>query len=240
MGWCMTGNATGDSLFCRMRGSLRSSAGEIVFGMSDGVVSIFGLVLGVAAGAQSASAVFLAGATGAIAASVSMMAGLYLDLESEQDEARVEAGRRDSEIRRDPGHAMNELMGVLQRTGLSAKSLDAIREDLQNNPAAIRTFEATVSCVEEPSSRKVSPLVHASWMGVTDFLAGITPVVPFAFLPFAEARAACVAGTVAILVLLGIGRARIGNRSAVRTVFETIAIATAAAVAGILIGRLIS
>lgn len=236
----MTTDAAVDSIFCRMRGSLHASAGEIVFGMSDGVVSIFGLVLGVAAGAPSGNTVFLAGATGAIAASVSMMAGLYLDLESEQDEARVESLRRESEIRRDPGHAVNELMGVLQRTGLSTRSLDAIREDLQTNPATVRTFEDTVSCVEEPLSRKVSPLVHAGWMGITDFVAGITPVIPFAFLPFAEARLVCVAGTATLLVLLGIGRARIGNRSTLRTVFETIAIAMAAAVAGVLIGRLIS
>jgi hypothetical protein len=70
------------SFLYRIRESLRGSAGDIVYGMEDGAVSILGLVLGVAAGAQSGSAVFLAGATGAIAASVSMMAGLYLDLES--------------------------------------------------------------------------------------------------------------------------------------------------------------
>lgn len=43
-------NGTG-SFFSRIKDSLRASSGEIVFGMSDGVVSIFGLVLGVAAGA---------------------------------------------------------------------------------------------------------------------------------------------------------------------------------------------
>lgn len=61
-------NGTGSSFFSRMKDSLRASSGEIVFGMSDGVVSIFRLVLGVAAGAESAGAVFLTGATGAIGA----------------------------------------------------------------------------------------------------------------------------------------------------------------------------
>src|SRR5665647_3566473 len=46
-----------------LRESLRGSAGDVVYGMEDGAVSIFGLVLGVAVGAQSGSAVFLAGAT---------------------------------------------------------------------------------------------------------------------------------------------------------------------------------
>jgi VIT1/CCC1 family predicted Fe2+/Mn2+ transporter len=225
--------------FSRLKASIHDSAGEIVFGMSDGVVSIFGLVLGVAAGAQSGNVVFLAGATGAIAASVSMMAALYLDLESERDEVQVETERREDEIRRDPAGAVDKLMGVLQGTGLSARSLDAIRDDMKANPLAIRRVEDAISCEEEPPARKVSPLVHATWMGIADFVAGITPVIPFAVLPFAEARVVCIAGTATLLILLGIGRARIGNRPVARTVFETIAIATAAAIAGVLIGWLI-
>jgi len=236
----MTEQATGGSSCSRLKASIHDSAGEIVFGMSDGVVSIFGLVLGVAAGAQSGNVVFLAGATGAIAASVSMMAALYLDLESEGDEARVETKRREEEIRRDPTSAVNKLMGVLQGTGLSPRSLDAIRDDMQANPLAIRRVEDAISCEEEPPARKISPLVHATWMGISNFVAGITPVIPFALLPFAEARLVCIAGTATLLILLGIGRARIGNRPVARTVFETIAIAAAAAIAGVFIGWLIS
>jgi VIT1/CCC1 family predicted Fe2+/Mn2+ transporter len=231
---------TGLSFFSRIKDSLRASSGEIVFGMSDGVVSIFGLVLGVAAGAQSAGAVFLAGATGAIAASVSMMAGLYLDLESEKDEARVEDEQRDTEIQKDPAGAANELMGVLRETGLSDTSLAAIREDITRNPRVIRKFEDAVACEETPISQKVSPIVHACWMGLADFAAGITPVIPFALLPFDQARVVCIAGTALLLILLGIGRAKIGKRPATRTVLETMAIATAAAIAGVLIGLLIS
>ena len=141
----MTEQAAGSSSLSRMKESIHDSAGEIVFGMSDGVVSIFGLVLGVAAGAQSGEVVFLAGATGAIAASVAMMAGLYLDLESVSDEARVEAERREAEIRSDPFGAVDKLMGVLQGTGLSTKSLNAIRDDIHADPRAIRRIETAIS-----------------------------------------------------------------------------------------------
>jgi VIT1/CCC1 family predicted Fe2+/Mn2+ transporter len=236
----MKEQAAGGSFLSSLKESIHDSAGEIIFGMSDGVVSIFGLVLGVAAGAQSGNVVFLAGATGAIAASVSMMAGLYLDLESESDEARVEADRREGEIRCDPTGAVNKLMDVLQGTGLSTKSLNAIRGDMQADPVMIRRIETAISCEEEPPARKVSPLVHATWMGIANFVAGITPVIPFAFLPFAEARVVCIVGTATLLILLGIGRAKIGNRNTIRTVFETLAIATAAAIAGVFIGWLIS
>src|SRR5215471_5075747 len=69
--------------------SFSDSIGDIVFGMEDGTVSIFGLVFGVASSATSSSAVLLAGATGAIAAAVSMMAGTFLDVESTNDQAKA-------------------------------------------------------------------------------------------------------------------------------------------------------
>jgi uncharacterized protein YjbI with pentapeptide repeats len=45
--------------------SFYDSIGDIVFGMEDGTVSIFGLVFGVASSTTSSSVVLLAGATGA-------------------------------------------------------------------------------------------------------------------------------------------------------------------------------
>ena len=63
------------SFIGRVKESFHDSFGEIVFGMSDGTVSIFGLVAGMVAGAQSGDVIVLAGATAAIAATVSMMAG---------------------------------------------------------------------------------------------------------------------------------------------------------------------
>lgn len=118
----MSGEATNVSFFGRIRESIRDCSGEIVFGMSDGVVSIFGLVAGMVAGAQSGNVILLAGATAAIAATVSMMAGVFLDLESERDEARVEAREREAEIRQDPEGAVNKLIADLEGTGLSPQS----------------------------------------------------------------------------------------------------------------------
>ncbi|NBD95812.1 VIT1/CCC1 transporter family protein [Thiohalocapsa halophila] len=63
------------SLLSRIRHSFDASAGDVVFGMEDGAVSIFGLVLGVAATTDQSSHVLVAGFTGAFAAAVAMMAG---------------------------------------------------------------------------------------------------------------------------------------------------------------------
>lgn len=228
------------SLLSRTKESIRNCSGEIVFGMSDGVVSIFGLVAGMVAGAQSGDVILLAGATAAIAATVSMMAGVFLDLESERDAARVEAKERAAEIRADPVGNVNKLIADLQGTGLSQKSLDALREDMKANPLALQKFEDAVAGEEETAAQKTSPVVHACWMGVADFIAAMTPVIPFIFLPLEQAKVVFIFSTALLLILLGIGRAKLGERPMFRTIIETCAIAAAAAIAGALVGLLIS
>ena len=90
------------SLFERLKHSFAASAGDVVFGMEDGTVSIFGLVFGVAATTSDRSTVLIAGVSGAAAAAVSMMAGTYLDVETARDEARAAALSLQSEIDSDP------------------------------------------------------------------------------------------------------------------------------------------
>jgi vacuolar iron transporter family protein len=224
----------------RIKESFRDSFGEIVFGMSDGTVSIFGLVAGMMAGAQSSSIILLAGATAAIAATVSMMAGVFLDLESEKDSARVEAEEREAEIRKDPDGAVEKIISDLKCAGLSNASIDAVRADLKANPMTIMKCEDVLAAEEVPLSEKVPPYIHACWMGIADFFAAMTPVVPFAFLPVDQAKYVCIAGTAVLLFILGFGRARLGKRPLARTILETMAIATAAGIAGIIFGLWIS
>lgn len=223
-----------------MKESIRDCSGEIVFGMSDGVVSIFGLVAGMVAAASSGSVILLAGATAAIAATVSMMAGVFLDIESERDEARVEARERAVEISQDPEGAISKLISDLQGTGLSGTSLEAIREDMKANPLSIQKFEDAVAGEEETAAQKTSPVIHACWMGIADFIAAMTPVVPFIFLPLEQAKIVFIFGTFILLTLLGIGRAKLGERPMLRTVLETVAIAATAAIAGAVVGLLVS
>ncbi len=66
----------------RLGSSLKTSAGDVVFGMEDSAVSVFGLVFGVAAATDQTDQVLVAGITGAFAAAVSMMAGAFLERQS--------------------------------------------------------------------------------------------------------------------------------------------------------------
>jgi len=85
-----------------------------------------------------------------------------------------------------------------------------------------------------------NPYVQSAWMFITDLFAAAVPVVPFAVFSLGTARVVSLAVTFVLLVILGVGRARIGRRQVLPTVAQTVGIAMAAAVAGLLIGKLIS
>jgi len=74
----------------------------------------------------------------------------------------------------------------------------------------------------------------------TDLFAAAVPVIPFALFALATARIVSLTVTLVLLVILGIGWARVGHRQVLATVAQTVGIAAAAAAAGLVVGTLIS
>lgn len=223
------------SLLGRIKASLDGSVGDVVFGMEDGTVSIFGLVFGVAATTSDKSTVLIAGASGAIAAAVSMMAGTYLDVETSTDATRVATSRIDAQMQRDPAGVLDGVMERLRAVGIGPEQRKTAADFLRGQPAILKGFASALSAPATPGLPQ-GPLVQSLWMLTADFFAAAIPIIPFVFLPVAQGRV--VSGTVTLLLLigLGVGRARIGGRGVVRTVVETVSIGVAAALAGVAVG----
>jgi VIT1/CCC1 family predicted Fe2+/Mn2+ transporter len=178
--------------------------------------------------------VLVAGAAGAVAAAVSMMAGVFLDLQSDRDRDRVESRRRLAAVTADPAGEIGALMQRLRGTGMQPATLAAIHDDLSRRPAGLPELERTI--VVPSSSLRQQPVAQALWMFVSDLFAGLTPVLAFAVLPLEQARPVSLLMTLVLLVLLGYGRARIGERAVLPTVLTTVSIAGCAALAGVSIG----
>jgi VIT1/CCC1 family predicted Fe2+/Mn2+ transporter len=223
------------SLWQRLKASFSASAGQVVFGMEDGTVSIFGLVFGVAATTNDRTAVLIAGASGAVAAAVSMMAGTYLDVETNHDQARVMASRIEADLQTGSSTVLEHVTRRLRAAGLASEQTTVVGRFLSSEPAVLKSF-ATALAGSADADVGQSPLVQSLWMLAADFLAAAIPIRPFAFLPVPEGRV--VSGTVTTLLLvgLGIGRSFIGGRNILRTVVETVAIGVAAALAGVAVG----
>ena len=222
------------SLPGRVVASLKASIGDVVFGMEDGTVSIFGLVFGVAMSTDNPDTVVIAGATGAAAAAVSMMAGSYLDAESVRDARRA---RQAQPIEAAAAREAVESIGTaLARCGMAAADVTQVSEALARAPRAATGLKAELADADDGAS----PAAHAFWMFVSDLFAGFTPVLPFLFLPMQEARIASLVLTTVLLVALGVGRGVVAQRSVVRTTLETLTVAASAALAGVIVGRLLS
>jgi vacuolar iron transporter family protein len=220
----------------RLRSSLVNSAGTIVFGMEDGTVSIFGLIFGVAATTSSTAAVVIAGASGAVAAAVSMMAGVFLDVETTRDTIATKRAALQSELARDANVIAASLPARLAAAGLTQQQSAALAGAVKHDRAALGGLLLALQGAPEAP---LNPWEQAAWMLLADFLAAAVPILPFVALPIPQARVVSAVVTVALLVALGIGRARIAKRSLIRGVAETVSIGVAAALAGVAIGVLI-
>jgi VIT1/CCC1 family predicted Fe2+/Mn2+ transporter len=218
----------------RVKRSFRASAANIVFGMEDGTVSIFGLVFGVAATTSDGSSILIAGASGAAAAAVAMMAGAYLQVETARDSALKRGARSAVET----GGETPELAETLRVAGLDPRGIAALVRCVKDDDAAAAGLVSLLKGTGPESEQ--NPLEQSLWMLVADFFSAAVPILPFAIAPVAEARYISVAVTLALLVALGAGRARVAGLGLVRTIAETVLIGLAAALAGVGIGLFIS
>jgi vacuolar iron transporter family protein len=216
----------------RLRRSFENSAGTIVFGMEDGTVSIFGLIFGVAATTDNPKIVLIAGASGAVAAAVSMMAGAYLDIETTRDKAKAARSSAPS-----PAEAAAALPPRLAKAGLTPRQADALTASVKNDSDAVGGL---LVALDGAADSPLNPVEQALWMLLADFLAAAVPIVPFVVLPVPQARIVSAAVTLLLLIGLGVGRAQVAKRDAVRTIIETVCIGIAAALAGVGISVLIN
>jgi VIT1/CCC1 family predicted Fe2+/Mn2+ transporter len=223
----------------RIRGSLEASIGDVTFGMEDGAVSVAGLVFGVAASTNDSAIVLLAGAAGAISGAVSMMAGTYLDVHSENSRATGLIAKAKEGIASDPVGSRVRAGECLVASGFTEDEAAAVLAAFERNPdthlAWVTAFELGVA----PGAGS-APWSHAAWMFVADLFAASVPVIPFALFPIDTARIVSLVVTGLLMALLGIARGRIGHESVYRTALQTMGIAGAAALAGVVIGRLVS
>lgn len=225
------------SLAAKLQQSLSAAAGTIVFGMEDGTVSIFGLIFGVAATTSNNLTVLIAGASGAAAAAVSMMAGAYLDAETSRDERLNAAAKLHDDFNLPSGEIAALIPKRLAGAGVTPSLAAALAGAVKGNEDAQKGL---LSALQADPDTPLDPREQALWMLIADFFSAAIPILPFFLLPIAEARIVSAIVTTGLLVLLGIGRAKIAKRPVARTVIETVSIGVAAALAGVAIGVLLA
>ena len=215
----------------RLSGTLRPA----VFGVNDGAVSNFALVLGVLGGGAETRTVLLAGLSGLLAGALSMAAGEYVSVSSQREVLAASAPRAGfTETWADLDVNANELALVYRARGLpepeAAALAGRVLDGHADEPAQAARDEEVVGTG-----------FRAAWSSFLFFCLGaVIPVLPF--LVGAEGgRATVTAGVLTGLALMCTG-ATVGVLSGTspgRRALRQLAIGAAAALVTYLLGLLV-
>jgi len=143
--WAMSGGSSGPASivgterwhFTSRGGSLRAA----VFGMNDGLLSNFSLVMGFAGAEAKPEYILLAGVAGLLAGSFSMAAGEYVSITAQREVFEQQIAMEKQELEMSPKEEEEELSLIYQAKGVpELEALQLARRIIQNPKIAIDTL----------------------------------------------------------------------------------------------------
>jgi VIT1/CCC1 family predicted Fe2+/Mn2+ transporter len=218
-----------------MGGVLRAS----VFGMNDGLVTNFSLVMGVAGGTSTKSFVVLAGVAGLVAGALSMASGEWVSIRSQvelyQNELRIER----EELRAFPEEEREELELIYRAKGVTPHAARTLVDNIMRRSDVALDTLAREELGLDPA-RLGSPWVAALSSFVAFAVGALLPLFPFLV---GSGTAAIVASAlVSVVALFAVGAAtsiftgRHAGRSGLRMALIGAAVATVTFLIGTAIG----
>jgi VIT1/CCC1 family predicted Fe2+/Mn2+ transporter len=211
---------------------------EVVFGVNDGLVSITGLVVGVTASHLSARQILVAGLAATVAATVAMGLGAYLSTSAQNEYFQAEWDREMREVHEVPDEERREVEVILRQKGFT--------------PEEARTFTARLMAdkrqwvdfmMKEELGIMVegldNPWKTAGIMALAVLAGSLPPILPYVFLPEPSRALRWAVGlAMATAFGLGVAKARVARGTWWKSGVQFVAVAAAAIVFGILLGRL--
>jgi vacuolar iron transporter family protein len=157
-------------------GSLRAA----VFGVNDGLVSNFSLVMGFAGADAKPEYLLLAGIAGLLAGSFSMAAGEFVSMRAQRELFEQQIAMEKQELEMSPKEEEEELALIYQAKGIPEDEAHALARRIVENPHTAIDTLAREELGLDPSELG-SPWVAA----VSSFLAfvagALVPVLPYLF-----------------------------------------------------------
>lgn len=213
-------------------GSLRAA----VFGVNDGLVSNFGLVMGVAGTNAEPRFVLLAGVAGLLAGAFSMAAGEYISVRSQRELYEQQMALEAQELEASPEEEHEELALIYQAKGIPADQANELARQILSNPdTAIETL-AREELGLDPDSLG-SPWTAALSSFVAFAIGAIIPILPYLLTRSSNALpiSAVVCGL--SLFLVGALLSIFTGRNVVYSGLRMVSIGALAAVVTFVIGR---
>ena len=155
-------------------GSLRAA----VFGVNDGLISNFGLVMGIAGTNAEPRFVLMAGVAGLLAGAFSMAAGEYISVKSQRELYEQQLNLEAQELEASPEEELEELALIYQAKGIPGDQAQQLAQQILSNPAtAIQTL-AREELGLDPDSLG-SPWAAALSSFAAFAVGAVIPVIPY-------------------------------------------------------------
>lgn len=179
-------------------GSLRAA----VFGVNDGLVSNFSLVMGFAGADAKPEYLLLAGIAGLLAGSFSMAAGEYVSMRAQRELFEQQIAMEKQELEISPKEEEEELALIYQAKGIPEDEAHALARRIVANPRTAIDTLAREELGLDPSELG-SPWVAAVSSFIAFVLGALVPVLPYLI---TSGRGAWIASALlSCLALFGVG-----------------------------------
>ncbi|MHA1683529.1 MAG: VIT1/CCC1 transporter family protein [Promethearchaeota archaeon] len=156
---------------------------QIVFGMNDGIVSIFALLAGVAGAGLDAKTILITLLAASIAGALSMAAGEFISSKSERNYFENEIKQERLEVKLVPEIEKEELRMIYRKKGFSGDILEKIVEQITKDTELwIREMvidELGIANLEQGGELKGVIMIFISFIGGSMF-----PTLPYVFLQY--------------------------------------------------------
>jgi vacuolar iron transporter family protein len=179
-------------------GSLRAA----VFGINDGLVSNFSLVMGFAGAEAKPEYILLAGVAGLLAGSCSMAAGEYVSMRAQRELFEQQIAMEKQELEMSPKEEEEELSLIYQAKGIPEKEAAGLARRIIKNPKTALDTLAREELGLNPSELG-SPWAAAMSSFFAFVIGALLPVLPYIFTTGASAWIASI--VLSCLALFAVG-----------------------------------
>lgn len=204
--WAMSGGGSGvESIAGTERWHLVPRAGGLraaIFGVNDGLVSNFSLVMGFAGADAKPEYILLAGVAGLLAGSFSMAAGEYVSVRAQRELYEQQIEMEKLELEMSPKEEEEELALIYQAKGIPDEQARALARRIISNPKTAIDTLAREELGLNPAELG-SPWVAAGSSFFAFVIGAFVPVLPYLFTGGGAAWVA--SGSMSCLALFGVG-----------------------------------
>ncbi len=154
--------------------------GQAIYGVNDGLGSVFGIVSGVAGATAGGPAVLIAGLAGMLASSLSMGSGAYLATKSEREVQEAEFRRERLELQEHPEEEEEELSLFYQLKGVPEAEAKVLAARLIAQPEnAVKILGSEELGLSEQAYP--NPWTAALSASISTASGAFIPILPFFF-----------------------------------------------------------